>query len=76
MQKIITLVFRNRCEKSDHNIGPYFSKYSRPLFQQRVRHLRGPVLEAGRVAVLHRRPPLAGPRVRSAPQPEAEAHGL
>ena len=44
-------------------------------FQQRVRDLRGPVLEAGRAPVLHPRPPLAGPRLREPSQPEAQAHG-
>ena len=44
-------------------------------FQQRVRDLRGPVLEAGRAPVLHPRPPLAGPRLRQPSQPEAQAHG-
>ena len=40
-----------------------------------MRDLRGPVLEAGRAAVLHPRPPLAGPRLREPSQPEAQAHG-
>jgi len=46
------------------------------FIQQRVCHVRGPVLEVGRPPVLHRRPPLAGSGIRSAPQPEAETHGL